>query len=753
MFARWGNVVVRGRWIVLAAALALVVLGVTWGTGVFHAVSGSGFNDPNSASNRVRQQVIRELGVQDTDVLALYSSPTLTVDDPAFRAAVEQTLGAVRSRPEVASVASYYDTQAPALVSRDRHETYATITLRVGSDERKLTDYRAIKADLRAGGGLTTQLGGTRAFYDESQDMTSRDIERAEAVSLPIVLVLLVIIFGSLIAAASPLLIGVIAILGAFLVTRLLTYATDVSTFAINIITLIGLGLSVDYALFVVSRFREELAAGRAVPEAVARTLATAGRTVAVSGVTVTLALASLLLFPQGFLKSMAYGGMAAVVVAMLASLTVLPAWLAVLGPRVNALRLPNPFRRGRGGTGPAEAGEEAGAWARLAHSVMRRPWAYLVGVLVILAVLAAPVTRIAFGGVDTRVLPASAQSRIVAERIDTRFPRTTTYPIEVLATGVDRAGSAALAQRIQAIPGATVTPVASRGDAVLFQVGYAGEPTEGTARGIVERIRALRPAPGTTIGVTGYTADLNDQLAELGAKLPWMVLFVVAVTLVLLFAAFGSVVLPVKAVLMNVVSLGAAFGAVVFVFQEGHLASWLGYTATGYLEPTDPILMIAVLFGLATDYEVFLLSRIREEWDRTGNNTAAVATGLQRTGRIITSAALLLIIVIIGFATGQIGFVKLIGVGMIVAILVDATLVRALLVPATMRLLGRWNWWAPGPLGRLYRRYGLRESASSTAAPAVVLSSVALPAARLPSNRSAASEGEAGSAVNVDRS
>jgi trehalose monomycolate/heme transporter len=750
MFARWGNLVVRGRWIVLAAALVLVLLGGTWGAGVFHAVSGGGFNDPNSASNRVRQQVTRELGVQDTDVLALYSSSTLSVDDPAFQSAVSMTLAAVRTRHQVATIVSYYDTKAPALVSRDRHATYVMIILRPGSDEQKLADYRAIEGDLAAGGGLTTQLGGTRPFYDQSQDMTARDIERAEVVSLPIVLVLLVIIFGSLVAAMSPLLIGGIAILGAFLVTRLLTYATDVSTFAINIITLIGLGLSVDYALFVVSRFREELAAGRPVPEAVSRTLATAGRTVAVSGVTVTLALASLQLFPQGFLKSMSYGGMAAVVVAMLASLTVLPAWLAVLGPRVNAVRLPNPFRRGRHRPDRVGLSDGAGAWARLAHSVMRRPWAYLVGVLVILAVLATPVTRIAFGGVDTRILPASTQSRIVSDRIGAEFPRTTTYPIEVLATGVDQTQAARLAQRLRAIPGATVTPAASQGDAALFQVGYTGEPTDGTAREMVGRIRALRPDPGTTIGVTGYTADLIDQLDELGAKLPWMVLFVVVVTLVLLFAAFGSVVLPVKAVLMNVVSLGAAFGVVVFIFQEGHFASWLGYTSTGYLEPNNPILMIAVLFGLATDYEVFLLSRVREEWDRTGDNTASVAMGLQRTGRIITSAALLLIVVIIGFATGQIGFVKMIGVGMIVAIFVDATLVRALLVPATMRLLGRWNWWAPGPLGRLYRRYGLREESTGRE---LVLSSVALPAARLPSNRSPASEGEPGSAVNVDRS
>jgi RND superfamily putative drug exporter len=712
MFSSWGRLVVRGRRLVLVAGLALVVIGATWGTGIFGALSGGGFNDPHTASGQVRDQITRQLGAQETDILALYASPTRTVDDPAFQTAVQATLAEVRGRPQVAGVVSYYDTRSPLLVSRNRHATYAMITLRPGGDPQKLADYRAIEGSLRAGGGLTTQLGGSRPFYDQADQMTTQDIERAETLSAPILLVLLIVLFGSLVAAASPLLIGVVAILGAFIVTRLLSYVTDVSTFAINVITLIGLGLSIDYALFVVNRFREELAAGRSTTEAVARTMATAGRTVVVSGVTVTLALASLMFFPQGFLKSMAYGGMAAVVVAMLASLTVLPAWLAVLGPRINALRIPWPRRRA--GDGSSGSGSGGGAWARLAHSVMRRPWWYLVGVLAVLAILAAPVTRISFGGVDTRVLPPSAQSRAVSDRIASDFPTTTTYPVEVLATGLDRAGTAALTDRLGALPGATgVTPAASRNGAVLLNVGYAGEPTGAPARHLVGEIRGLTPAPGATIGVTGYTADLVDQLDGLGAVLPWMALFVVVVTLVLLFAAFGSVVLPVKAVLMNVVSLGAAFGAVVFIFQEGHFASWLGYTATGYIEPTNPILMIAVLFGLATDYEVFLLSRIREEWDRGVDNTTAVATGLQRTGRIITSAALLLIIVIIGFATGQIGFIKLVGIGMIVAIVVDATLVRALLVPATMRLLGRWNWWAPGPLSRLYRRYGLHEEPS----------------------------------------
>ena len=706
MFGRWGRFVVRARWGVLAAAAVLVVVGVVWGFGVFGRLSGGGFNDPNSESTAVRGQMVHDFGPRDPDVLALYSSPTGTVADPGFKAAVTGVLDRLRGRPEVASVVSYYDSGSTDFVSADRHATFVAITLRADGDAGTAAEYKAIEGLLPAGDGVRTQLGGNRPFEQQANAMTASDIEHAELVSTPILLVLLILIFGSAVAAMSPLLIGLVAILGAFIVTRLISQVADVSTFAINIITLIGLGLSIDYALFVVNRFREELSStvdrsSRAsVTAAVSRTMDSAGRTVAVSGVTVTLALASLLLFHQGFLRSMAYGGMAAVAVAMLASLTVLPAWLAVLGPRIDAWRIPLPrLRRNR----PAEAGT---GWARLARSVMRRPWLYLAGTLAVLVVLAVPVTRIQFGGIDVRVLPSSNESRMVADRLAAEFPHHNQYPVQVLATGVDRDSAAALASRLGTVPGVTaVTPAATNGDQALYTVDFNGDPAGDGARAVVRDIRALPEPASVHIGVTGYTADLVDQLHGLGDRLPWMVLFVVAVTLVLLFAAFGSVVLPVKAVLMNLVSLGAAFGAVVFVFQEGHFANWIGYTATGFIEPTDPILMVAVLFGLACDYEVFLLSRVREEWLHGADNTTAVATGLQRTGRIITSAALLLVVVITGFATGQTGFVKLIGVGMIVAIVVDATLVRALLVPATMRLLGRWNWWAPGPLRRLHAR------------------------------------------------
>jgi trehalose monomycolate/heme transporter len=698
MFAWWGRTVVRARWLVIAAGIALALVGGLWGTGVFGAVSSGGFDDPHSESARAASRIVAELGRQDVDVLVLYSSADRTVDQAGFRDAVTGTLTALRQRPEVSQVVSYYDTSSPALVSTDRHATYAAIRLRTGGSDDELAAIR----DRLAAPGLRTQVGGPTAISADVSGRVASDIGKAEAYSMPILLILLVLIFGSVVAASTPLLVGGLAILGAFVATRLLTYTTDVSVFAMNIITLLGLGMAIDYALFIVSRYREELDRGYQPGEAVERTLATAGRTVAVAALTVSLALASLLLFPQVFLRSMGFGGMAAVLVAMLAALTVLPALLAVLGHRINALRV------GRRRSAPARHADGAG-WARLARAVMRRPVPVVLATVGVLAFLASPFVRAQFGGVDERVLPPGSESRVVSERIAADFAGGGVEQVRVLVTGAD---ASAFATRIAQLPGVTsAAATASRGESSMIAVRYDGTQASPVGQRIVTDIRALPAPPGATVLVGGSAADLHDLLDSLRTRLPWMALLVAGMTIVLLFLAFGSVVLPLKAVAMNVVSIGASFGAVVWVFQDGHLAGLLGFTPTGYLEATQLVLMLAILFGLSTDYEVFLLSRVREEWDRTGDNVTAVSAGLQRTGRIITSAALLLIVVIGGFATGGITFIKMIGLGMIVALIVDATLVRALLVPATMRLLGRANWWAPGPLRRVYARFGIHES------------------------------------------
>ena len=685
-----GRVVTRFRWLVLALGAAVLALGVAWGGGVFGDLTSGGFDDPGSESSRAHDAVTDRFGRQDMDVVALYSGEGNVLP------ALETVAGRLASRPEVATVVI-----GPA--SHDGKARYLALQLSDGDEDRKLADLAAIRPLLRADPPAQTQIGGLTPFLDEASGQISADITRAELISLPLLLILLLFVFRGVVAALTPLLVGVLAVLGAFICVRLLAQVTDVSVFAINIITMLGLGMAVDYSLFIVSRFREELAAGQSTSDAVVATLATAGRTVLVSGLTVALALSSLLVFPMDFLKSMAWGGMSAVLVAMLAALTVLPALLAVLGPRINAGRIRLP-RLGRS----AAAGE--GGWARIARSVMRRPVVYTLGVTALLLALALPFLRVELGGFDERVLPEGTESRVVSERMTREFPGGD-YPITVLADGP--VGD--LEQRVADLPGATgVKVTAQRDGATLLAVGYTGEPTGEVARDLVRDIRGLPTPDGTNLLVGGRAAADVDQIAAFGDRLPWMLLLIAASTFLLLFAAFGSVVLPLKAVLMNVVSIGASFGVVVWVFQDGHFAGLLGFTVTGFLEPANLVLMLAVLFGLATDYEVFLLSRVREEWQATGDNTSAVAHGLQRTGGIITAAALLLIIVVGGFATGGAATIKLLGVGTVVAIAVDAALVRALLVPATMRLLGRWNWWAPRPLAALHRRLfrlGLRES------------------------------------------
>jgi trehalose monomycolate/heme transporter len=740
MFEALGRVMYRRRRWVVALAVAFLAFAGAWGTGVFGNLASGGFENPDSDSYRAARLAEQELGRDDADVIALYRSADATVDDPAYRSAVTGTLDAL-PRDVVDRVTTYWDTQAPQLVSEDRRSTYAVLHL--AGDEDARTDGLTRIEDSLDAPGLQTQVGGLTTINRDINDQVSEDIGRAESLSLPIVMVLLVIIFGSLAAASLPLAIGITAILGAFTALRGLTMVTDVSVFAINIITILGLGLAIDYGLFVVSRFREEVRRGAGTEAAVARTMATAGRTVAVSGVTFAIALAGLLLFPQNFLRSMGFGGIAAVLVAMVAALTVLPALLGMLGHRVDALSVRALARRlpGRRASRPepiaapaaTDQADRHGAWYRIARSVMRRPVVYAIGVVALLLALGAPFLRAEFGGVDARALPAGTESRQVAEAIDRDFTPNATTPIDAVLTlpaaADSAAGRAAVADYVEAVrqvPGVTSAAVTgAAGDTARVSVGYAGDPIAGETRELVERVRAVPAPAGGQAVVGGQSAELVDLLDSLGSRLPWMALLVVATTFVLLFLAFGSVVLPVKAVVMNVLSLSASFGALVWIFQDGNLSGPLDFTSTGTIEATQPILVLAIIFGLSLDYEVFLLSRVREQYDLIGDNTAAVAAGVQRTGGIITSAALLLMIVVGAFSTSGITFIKLIGVAMIIAILVDATVVRVLLVPATMRLLGRANWWAPRPLRGVYARYGIRESdavpvsAMAAAAPA----------------------------------
>jgi trehalose monomycolate/heme transporter len=724
MFEALGRSVFHHRRLTLLIAGLVIAAAAVWGIGVFGALQSSGgFTPPSSPSQTEANVAARAFGRDADDVIVLYTGRDhLTVASPAYRSAVTRALSRLPANL-VTSVQTYWSTGNPQLATANGRVTYAVVELAGGSDSARIASYDAIRNDFSAP-GLTVGVGGQIPTEAAINNQVSSDIGRAEAISLPVLLVLLTIIFGSLAAASLPVVIGGIGIIGSFAALRLLTLVTPVSIYSVNITTILGLGLAIDYGLFMVSRFREELARQPSIEDAVARTVGTAGRTVVVSGMTVAAALASLLLFPEVFLRSMGYGGVATVLVDMLAAVTVMPAVLSVLGRRVNALRVRSAVARPHGTAvaGPTDAIEPvpAGGWYRLARVVMRRPAVFAAVIVVVLLALGSVFLRITWGSVGPQDLPAAAQPRVVSEQLARDFPGNVTAPIEALAEfGSPIAGSptaqhelAAYVGRLDKVTGVTGAELTGvSGGIARIDLRYGPAPLSAAARQIVQHVRDVAPPAGARVYVGGQSAQLVDELASLSATLPWMALVMAAATFVLLFLAFGSVVLPVKAVVMNLLSLSATFGVVVWIFQEGHLSGLLQFTPTGTIDPTVPILMLAIIFGLSTDYEVFLLSRIRERYDLTGDNTEAVAAGLQRTGGIITSAALLLVIVVGAFSASGITFIKLLGVGMIVALAIDASIVRVLLVPATMRLLGGANWWAPRPLRRLYARYGIRES------------------------------------------
>jgi RND superfamily putative drug exporter len=726
MMQTWGRLVARRARTVLVVGLVLVAAAAVFGLGVFGSLSNGGFDDPVSESARSLVKEHATFASHDADIVIIYSSPSMKVSDPAFQASVTNVIKGL-PKGSTQRVTTWYQTPSPTLISNDQHATRVIISLSGASQGQKATLYDRVRTHLDAK-GLTTNVGGAWAVFRDVNHHVSADITRAEAISMPIVILLCLVIFGSVVSALMPAFVGVVAIFGAFALVRGITTATEVSIFAINVITLIGMGLAIDYALFVVSRFREELAKypgteREHVNAAVTATMATAGRTVLFSGLIVAASLASLLIFPQSFLRSMGYGGVAAVLIAMLAALTLLPALLTVLGPRIEAGRMP--WRRGSrardtGRLAVAGAGLTAtpGGWARLAHSVMRRPVAYVVVIAVALMALGAPFLSAKWGSIDERVLPVSAPSRVAAD-LGTREFGGRTASANIVVEGASQSQLDTYIARLGTVRGvqsARLTDQAAArssgaGTTSVVQVSWLGNSQAEQSQQLVRDLRAVDPGTGVSALVGGLSASAVDLIDSIGARLPWMGLVVIAIMLVLLFVAFGSVVLPVKAVVMNALSLGASFGVVTWIFQDGHLSGPLDFSPTGYLDVTQPILMLAIIFGLSMDYEVFLLSRIREEWDRTGDNTTSVANGLQRSGGIITSAALLLAVVIGGFATSGIVLMKMIGVGMLVAVLIDATVVRALLVPATMRLLGTVNWWAPGPLRRWWERHGMRES------------------------------------------
>lgn len=700
----WGAFVARRARMVLAVGLLATLLAGGVALGVFGALAQGGFGDAGSESARAAAAERALFGNRGADVVVIVSDDELHADDPVFRGAVQRMLDGLPDDAVTAVVPYWAD---PALVSADGHHAQVLISLAGVDDAAQQAAYGRLADDLTAP-GLATAVTGPFAVFADVTERARADLERAELVTVPLLIVLALVVFRSAVAALMPLLVAGVSMAGALAVLRALAEVTQVSVFAANLISLLGIGLAVDYALFVVSRFREERARTDDVAVAITVTLATAGRTVLFSGLTVAAALASLVVFPQSFLRSMGYGGVAAVLVAVAAALTVLPAALVLLGPRIDAGRLPG--RLGR----PIDHDADGRRWEALAVRVMRRPVLVVVGTTLALLVIAAPFLGVRWGALDYRVLPAEEPSHAAAALLAREFgPETSVASIVVQGEDISTELPAYL-ERLRAVPGvAQVDTVVARsgegGSAALVRVAWAGNAQTEASQDVVRGLRAVDLPSGTAL-VGGVSATTVDLIASVGAHLPVMGAIVLVEMLVLLFWAFGSVVLPLKAVAMNLISITASFGVVTWVFSDGNGADLLGFTPVDFLDATNPILMLAILFGLSMDYEVFLLSRVREEWDRTGDNRAAVAAGVRRTGRIITSAALLLAVVIGAFSTGGIVFMKMLGVGMLVALVIDATVVRALLVPATMALLGRWNWWAPAPMAQWWARHGMRE-------------------------------------------
>jgi RND superfamily putative drug exporter len=691
----------------LLLAIILLAASAAYGLGVISRLTSGGFQDASSASTKVVNATTSQFADKQVQLVALFSNQHQTVSDADFMRAVVDRVSAIRRHDHVVRALDFYSTGAASMVSHDRHQTYVAITLAGDSSQQQ-----AVYDDLMAlpqPNGVQVRYGGEVAINAQISGQIKQDLAHAEILSFPILAILLIIVFRSVVAALLPLLIGGMSILGAFLIVRLVTNYTSVSVYAINVITLMGLGLAIDYSLFVVSRFREEISTGKSVPEALETTLLTAGRTILFSGCTVILSLLGLLVFPQTFLRSMGLGGAAAVAAAVILALTVLPATLRLLGRRVNALSLPYIA------SSLHQSQPEAGIWYRFSKLVMRWPVVTLMLALAVLVSLGLPFLHVRLTTADVSIVPQSYSSKQVSDELNANFGNGNNEPIVVLLHAVsdptslrNHAKTKSYLAQLARVPGITgVAPTADvSGSDELVDLYQQNAPQSGAAKTVVEQLRQVAPASGLQAQIGGQSAQLVDLLDSLQRHLPYALGIIAVTTSLLLFFMLGSLVIPIKAVILNVLSLGAAFGTMVWIFQDGHLASTLGLTAGGSIDATQPILIFAIAFGLAMDYELFLLSRIKESYDQTHDNVAAIATGIQKTASIITSAALLLVVVIGLFATGKISLIQQVGVGLGVAVAIDATVVRIILLPAAMRLLGRYNWWpAQPPTKKLSKR------------------------------------------------
>jgi RND superfamily putative drug exporter len=746
VFAAWGRFVYRHRWPVLAFSIALLLAsGFIAGRG--GKLESGGFIE-TAESGRASRLIEQELPIVGGSTFTLiFSSDTLSARDPEFRAAVEAALVPLRTDPRVDSIISPYDTSLidpTRQISKDGHAIAVDVAVKDTIDVAR-DYYPALRAKVTSD-KLKVQATGVLAINNGFNVVLFADLQRAEVVALPLALILLLIVFGAVVAALIPLGTGLLAVMSGIAGMFLLSHITGVSVYAQNVVTLIGLGVAIDYSLFVTSRFREEMLRGRSREDALAIAMSTSGRAVTFSGITVAIGLSGMLFYEGTFLPSMGLAGAIVVASAVFYGLTFLPALLALLGPRIDRWRVPvfQPDRTGRGW------------WHTIATAVMRRPLVVLIPTVAFILLAGSPFLHLRLASSDVRTLPTHEESRAAYDKLVSDFPGAGQNHIQVIVyypsgNPLDRTRVPQLQElsaRLAKLPGVlqvqsafSIDPHVFGGTVpdlatiyslpraqlppqlqmvlrqtvgqhiVLFDVVASHALYSDEARQLVRDIRAIEPPTAGEKLVTGFTAIDLDTVNFIVGRTPTAVAFVMLATIVVLFILLGSVVLPLKAVVMNLLSISASFGALVWVFQDGHGASLLGFEAAS-IDPSTPVIMFCIVFGLSMDYEVLLLSRIQEEYLRTGDNTHSVAEGLERSGRLITGAAAIMVGVFGAFGLAEILLIKAIGLGMALAVAIDATLVRALVVPATMRLLGDLNWWAPRPLTRLYRRLGLGEAA-----------------------------------------
>ena len=749
MFVGWGRIVYRFRWAVLIGSALLLALSIG-GLAMGGTLQSGGPLKSNLESAKAGNLINSDLQAGGGSTVPMstfdliFKSDTLMVTDPAYKQAVTAALDPIHLDPRINSLVSPYTVPPQAaqnLTSKDGHEALVVIQV-LGTGTDAWNTYTDLRSKVRSD-TLTVTGTGFVPINKAFNTTLESDLQRAEYVSLPVTLLLLILIFAGVVAAGLPLAVGVLTILGGLGGTFFLNRFTDVSQYALNIVTLIGLGVSIDYSLFIVNRFRDELAKGKSREEAIATTVGTAGRAITFSGLTVAVGLSAMLFYQGTFMASMGAAGAIVVAIAVVYGLTFLPALLSIIGPAVNRLQLPSL----RGGVSGGR-----GFWHSLASWVMKRPVVVLVPTVAFLVIAATPFfsLRLANGNVD--MLPSRLEARQGYDRLIADFPgqdATTfnivvNYPDGTPLTAQRIADQYALDRRLAAIPGVLHTtsiydldpslglaqyqamytgdansiPAAARPlysntvgkHVVLIQATSAASPTSDQARNIVKAIRADQGVgDGGQVLVGGETAVDIDVIKFIYDQTPLAVGTVVLITYLLLFLLTGSVVLPLKAVVLNFLSIGASFGALVFIFQQGHLSNVLGFTPQS-LDPSIPVILFSIVFGLSMDYEVLLVSRMHEEYLRLGNNTAAVASGLERTGRLITGAAAIMFTVFMAFGLAEVVIIKAIGIGLAIAVAIDATIVRSLVVPAVMRLLGDVNWWAPRPLRWLYGRIGLSD-------------------------------------------